>query len=105
MLKPVLVSPPSVLPVTLSDMKNHSRVEAGDEDDTIEAYLTAATAHLDGYSGILGRALISQQWRQDFPNFYGDKYPFWQKPILQPIKAPPGLRLALGDLLSVDAVT
>src|SRR5690606_38428902 len=28
-----------------------------------------ATAWLDGYSGILGRALVTQTWRQDFDRF------------------------------------
>jgi uncharacterized phiE125 gp8 family phage protein len=69
MLAPVLISAPTLDPVTLAEAKNHLRVDSDDEDTFIEALVTAATAHLDGHSGVLGRALVTQTWRQDFDGF------------------------------------
>ena len=66
---PVLITAPAALPVALPDVKQHLRVDHDDENSLITAYIEAATAHLDGYSGALGRALINQEWRQDFDGF------------------------------------
>lgn len=66
MLSPVRVTPPAVLPVSLEEAKAQLRVEGTDEDGLIEGLIEAAVAHLDGWSGILGRCLINQQWRVDF---------------------------------------
>jgi uncharacterized phiE125 gp8 family phage protein len=52
-----------MLPVSLADAKLHLRVDGDDEDILIEALLDAAVQYLDGWSGILGRCLISQQWQ------------------------------------------
>ncbi|MEH6721048.1 MAG: head-tail connector protein [Aurantimonas endophytica] len=69
MRPPVLVTAPAALPVTLVAAKQHLRVDHDDSDELITAYIEAATDHLDGYSGVLGRALINQTWRQDFDSF------------------------------------
>ncbi|WP_368911603.1 head-tail connector protein [Taklimakanibacter deserti] len=65
MLKPVLVTPPAADKplVSLADAKKHLRVDHVDDDGYIEGVIAAATAWLDGYSGVLGRALIDQTWR------------------------------------------
>lgn len=68
-LAPVLVTAPAELPITVEDLKAHLRVDSADEDVLIEIYAGAATAQLDGYHGILGRALVTQTWRQDFDSF------------------------------------
>lgn len=65
MLTPVRTVEPSALPLTLSEVKAHLRVDHSDEDTSIQIYVEAATAYVDGYSGILGRALVTQTWRQD----------------------------------------
>lgn len=78
MLAPVLVTPPASLPVTLDEAKLHLRVAVPNEDGTmpetdedglITALIEAAVSHLDGWTGILGRALVEQTWRQDFDGF------------------------------------
>lgn len=69
MLAPVRTLAPANMPVSLAEAKAHLRVDHDDQDDLISAQIRAATAWLDGWSGILGRALITQTWRQDFAGF------------------------------------
>lgn len=66
MLAPVLVTPPTDLPITLEEAKLHLRVSHDEEDGLIENLIRAATQHVDGWTGILGRAVTPQTWRQDF---------------------------------------
>lgn len=69
MHRPVLVTPPAIQPVTLTDAKLHLRVDHNDENTQIEGLIRAATEHLDGWTGILGRCLAEQVWRQDHDRF------------------------------------
>lgn len=69
MFAPVRTSAPTSTPVSLADAKAHLRVDISDDDALITAYIAAAVDHLDGWSGILGRALVTQSWRQDFARF------------------------------------
>lgn len=87
MLRPVLVTAPASSPVTLVEAKSHLRVDHTDEDTLIQSLIDAAMSHLDGYSGIMGRALITQTWRQDFDAFY------------------PKMRLRPGNLLGITSIT
>lgn len=71
MYPPVRVTAPAGPPVTLQEVKQHLRLVAGAETYTVEdailqVYLDAAIAYLDGYSGVLGRCMVTQTWRQDF---------------------------------------
>lgn len=68
---PVLVTAPTTLPVTLEEAKAHLRRDADEteEHDLITALVNAAVGHLDGWTGILGRCLEEQTWRQDFDGF------------------------------------
>jgi uncharacterized phiE125 gp8 family phage protein len=87
MLAPVRTVAPAALPVSLVDAKAHLRVIGAAEDVTIEGLIATATEHLDGWSGILGRALVTQSWRQDFGSFDGK------------------MRLALKPAASVTSIT
>jgi len=69
MLAPVRTIPPAAPVVTLEAAKQHLRADFDDDDVIIQALIDAAVDHLDGYGGILGRALINQTWRQDFGGF------------------------------------
>lgn len=69
MLAPVRTVAPANMPVSLAEAKAHLRVDHDDQDDLITAQIKAATAYLDGYAGILGRALTTQTWRQDSAGF------------------------------------
>jgi uncharacterized phiE125 gp8 family phage protein len=69
MHRPVLIVPPAALPVSLEEAKQHVLVEADEDASLLEALIGAATEHLDGWTGVLGRCLVEQEWRQDFDCF------------------------------------
>jgi uncharacterized phiE125 gp8 family phage protein len=76
-LRPVLVTSAAEEPVTLVEAKKWMWVEHSDDDTLIASMVTAAIAHLDGYTGILGRCIINQVWRQDFEKWDRDlRLPF-----------------------------
>jgi uncharacterized phiE125 gp8 family phage protein len=69
MLSPVRTVAPAELPLTLTEVKSHLRVDHDDEDSLVAIYISAAVSYLDGWAGILGRCLVTQTWRQDFDGF------------------------------------
>jgi uncharacterized phiE125 gp8 family phage protein len=69
MHRPILVTPPAELPVTVALAREHCLIDGTDFDTYLEALIGAAVAHLDGYSGILGRCIVSQTWKQEFDAF------------------------------------
>ena len=79
---PRLVTGPAETPVSLAEAKAHLRVEHDDDDTTITALVAAATAHLDGWAGILGLALVTQTWAQDWPAFPARLIPLPLAPVL-----------------------
>lgn len=87
-MKPVRTVAPEVAPVSLAEAKTHLRVDFTDDDTLIGALIDAATAHVDGYTGILARALVTQTWQQDFCDWPGDRV----------------LRLPLAPVASVSSV-
>lgn len=78
MHRPVLVTAPAALPVSLEEMKQALRIIERDgddamlphdDDDLIEDEIRSAVSHYEGWTGILGIALSEQVWRQDFDRF------------------------------------
>lgn len=71
MYRPVLVIAPAAATtlITLAQAKAHLREDSSDQDSVINALIGAAVSHLDGWTGILGRCLLTQTWRQDFDSF------------------------------------
>lgn len=63
MPSPVRVVPPAELPVSLDEFKRHLRVDFADDDALLNALLAAAVDYLDGWTGVLGRCMVTQQWR------------------------------------------
>src|SRR5262245_61367182 len=57
-----LLTPPDTPPVSLDEAKAHLRVDHTDDDNYITALIAAATTYLDGWNGVLGRAMITQEW-------------------------------------------
>jgi uncharacterized phiE125 gp8 family phage protein len=91
----VLTTPPTAELVTLTEVKAHLRMEGiTDRDSTLQAHLDAAIAELDGYAGLLGRALATQTW-----TLYLDRFPAFSC-------GGPGntIRLPLPPLISVSSV-
>lgn len=84
----VLVEGPAAAVLSLEDAKAQLEVTDGDWDSLIEGYIAAATELLDGPSGLLGRALLEQQWTVHFD----DCFPGWRIPI------------PLCPLISVDTI-
>lgn len=69
MIKPALIEAPTVQPVSLAEVKDHLRIEHDDDDAIINALIAAATTHLDGYGGILGRCIMQQKWKVSADRF------------------------------------
>ena len=66
MLSPVLVTPVAADPVTLEEAKRHCVVQTSDDDALLQGFIKAATNH---FQKIVGMALVTQEWRQDFAGF------------------------------------
>lgn len=87
MLKPVCTVAPTAYPVSVTEAMEHCRIDTTDENALLQALIEAAVAHVDGYSGILGRALMTQTWQQSYPGFTA-----W-------------LSLPVGNLISINTIT
>ena len=71
MLRPVRIGEPIAPILTLADAKAACNVELDHQDELIGNLVRAAASHLDGYSGILGRCMVTQTWRYGFANLGG----------------------------------
>lgn len=58
----LVTAPPDEKPVSLDRFRTQARIDATDQDAHLTALLAAATAYLDGWTGVLGRALLTQTW-------------------------------------------
>lgn len=87
---PRLVIPPATMPVEVKDIKEIASVDFADDDDTIASHILAATGLLDGYSGLLGRCLISQTWSITFAG--------WQDVFTLPFPSVSSARVFYRDL-------
>lgn len=61
-MRSVLIEKPVRTPVDLAAAKHRVRQFEDDDNDQIEMLIESVVSHLDGVDGILGRALISQDW-------------------------------------------
>jgi uncharacterized phiE125 gp8 family phage protein len=68
-IAPRLITAPATRLLSLAEVKAHCRVDHADDDAYMAGLVLAAEGHLDGYSGVLGRALISQTWQQPYEVF------------------------------------
>ena len=87
-LRPELVTPPANPVLELDEAKQHAMVDHDDDDAHVTRLIKAATSYLDGWSGILGRCLVTQTWRQSMAGFPGRC-----------------IRLALDPVQQVDAIS
>lgn len=65
MHRPVLVTPPEIFPLTVAEVRAYLPASPL-PDAVIAGMIGSAVEHLDGWTGILGRCLVDQMWRQDF---------------------------------------
>jgi uncharacterized phiE125 gp8 family phage protein len=95
-----LVAPASTPAVTLAEAKAHLRVTDSAEDALITALVAAATEHLDGWTGVLGRALMPQTYEMRLDRFPSGAI----KLPLGPVVSVTGVwgTDALGDEFQVD---
>jgi uncharacterized phiE125 gp8 family phage protein len=71
-IRPAALSRQLVAPqplVSLADAKAWLMVEHGEHDALITAIIAAAVDHVDGAGGVLGLALLRQQWQFTFDAF------------------------------------
>lgn len=61
----ILVTPPVGPVVSLDDLKASCRVDHTEDDALITSLEASAVAHLDGWGGVLGRAIKAQTWRME----------------------------------------
>ena len=64
-----LVTPPAVEPITLSQAKNHLRVDIADDDALITTLITAARQACEAF---IHGCLITQTWRVSYDGFPDD---------------------------------
>lgn len=69
MLRPVRTAAPTDPVVTTQQVKAHAIVDFDDDNDLLDSLTQAAIDHLDGWSGVLGRCLVSQTWRLDLDDW------------------------------------
>ena len=70
MLRPVRTVDPGPL-LDLAEVKRQLRIDTDDDDALVTSLIGAAVSYLDGWAGILGRALVTQTWTQSFGCFSG----------------------------------
>lgn len=68
-LRPVRVTPPAVAVASIEDFAQLAGIDFSDDDALALQLIQAATDHLDGYAGILGRCMVNQTWRVDFADW------------------------------------
>lgn len=71
MLSPKRVTAPTLYPVSMNEVRLAVRVDDPVEDALLSTWIAAATSYLDGYSGVLGRCLLTQTWAVSFRYFPG----------------------------------
>lgn len=61
-MTPILAVAPTEQPVAIEELRGFCRIDGEDHDATLSVLRDAAIGHLDGWSGILGRAIMAQDW-------------------------------------------
>jgi len=72
--------------LSVADLKGDMLISHNEWDQKLTRAIQRAEAYIDGYTGILGKAMLSQQWTKTFTGFS------------------PSLDLILGPLISVDSI-
>ena len=57
-----LITGPATQIITVAEAKDHLRVTGNDEDTLISGLISTAASWLDGWSGVMGMAIMPQTW-------------------------------------------
>jgi uncharacterized phiE125 gp8 family phage protein len=68
-MKSVIVTPPTVEPVILDEIREHSRIDIHEEDSYFETRITGAREAAEGYTQ---SRYITQTWDDSFDSFWWD---------------------------------
>src|SRR5262245_54066604 len=74
---------PTQLPLTLTEVKAHLRVDHTEEDDLIQLLLQSATDFVAGEEGFLGRGWIDQTWQLTLDAFPENEIKIPLPPLIQ----------------------
>lgn len=69
MHRPVRVTAPEALPISLEEVKKALRVDSADDDEMLTSLIQSAVDHYEGWTGVLGICLVEQTWRQSYDRF------------------------------------
>lgn len=69
MYAPTRTVAPAATPISVAEAKLQLRVDHSDDDALIGGLIDSATVYLDGWTGILGRCLVTQTWSQTYDDF------------------------------------
>jgi uncharacterized phiE125 gp8 family phage protein len=61
-----LITAPTQAPVSATELRDHLRITDLGEEAYVSTLAAAAVSYLDGWGGVLGRAIMPQVWRQEF---------------------------------------
>lgn len=79
----VVVLTPPVPVVTAEEARRHLRLDDDEQDTLIEGYIAAATAHIDGPDGWLGRAIGEQTLEAGLDGFVYDPIRLPYPPLIK----------------------
>lgn len=94
MIRPVRTVAPATQPVTLAEAKEFARVDSSDHDSMLQSLIDSATNWLDGRTGLLGRCIINQTWRQDYTG--------WQTALRLPFPDVSSVTVKYFDVANVE---
>ena len=75
-----LITAPADYPVTFAQAKEHLRVDASDDDSTLDIYLKAAVQQVEEWTG---RALIDQTWELTLDEFPTNELRIPKPPLIE----------------------
>lgn len=102
----VRIVAPDKYPLSLVEVKSHLNISHADWDAKLDQFLAAATQHMDGPDGILGRAIMPQTWEYYLDNFMDCSYDNQEGYLWGNISLISNRRLdiPLPPLLSLDSI-
>lgn len=106
----ILKTAPASAVLSTAEARARCNISSSVDDATVDALVSAATATLDGYSGWLSRALITQTWQMVLPGFDDHRRfhrtidrPLYVEALHHPVESQ-GIRIPLPPLQSISSI-